>query len=184
MNEKNLLIVPIILLLSSFSLWAQYPYRWSIGGTMGFGGTMGYNNPGFTMSATIGFNKAIKETKWRWGIDAGIMNQGIADYFFEEDEPDRFIRPNYEYVGGVVDYSVFSKNEFSVFARGGLAPAHRRDIYIWHYEDKYTCLGLIGIGFDHYISRFLVHGYWDSRGHFALMLSYGWWFGKTRNPWW
>jgi hypothetical protein len=69
------------------------------------------------------------------GIDAGIMNQGIADYFFEEDEPDRFIRPNYEYVGGVVDYSVFSKNEFTVFARGGLAPAHRRDMYIWHSED-------------------------------------------------
>ena len=151
---------------------------------MGFGGTMGYNNPGFTMSVTIGFNKAIKETKWRWGIDAGIMNQGIADYFFEEDEPDRFIRPNYEYVGGVVDYSVFSKNEFTVFARGGLAPAQRRDMYIWHYEDKYTCLGLVGIGLDSYFNRFLVHGYLDPRGYFVLMLSYGWWFGKTRNPWW
>ena len=145
---------------------------------------MGYGDPDFTMSLTMGFNKAIKETKWRWGIDAGIMNQGLADYFFDEDEPDRFIRPNFEYVGGVVDYSIASKNHYAIFARGGLAPAHRSDLYIQHYEDKYTCLGIIGIGVDYYWGRFIINGYIDPRGYFVLMLSSRLWFGKKMNPWW
>ena len=151
---------------------------------MGLGETREHGTPNFTMSATIGFNRVIKETKWRWGIDAGIMNQGLAEYFFEEGEPDRFVRPNYEYVGGVLDYSIFSKNNFTVFARAGLAPAHRRDMYIWHSEDKFTGLGIIGIGSDYYFNRFIINGYVDPRGCFVLMFSYGMWFGKTMRPWW
>jgi len=182
--ERTLFLVTILLLSSSFSLRAQYPYKWSVGGTMGFGVTVGKSLPGFTMSATVGFNKAVKETKWRWGIDAGIMNQGVADYYFDEDDPDRFIRPNFEYIGGVVDYSIFSKNAFTLFARGGVAPAHRRDLYIRHFEDKYTCLGLLGIGTDYYWGRWIINGYVDPQGYCVLMLSFGLCFGKTMNPWW
>ena len=178
------LLFTMLLLFSSFPSWAQYPYKWSVGGTMGLGATIGYGEPGFTMSATIGFNKVIKETNWRWGVDAGIMNHGIADYLFEDDEPDKFIRSNYEYIGVVVDYSLFFKNNQTIFARGGLAPAHRSDMYIRHSEDKFTGMGIIGMGLDFDFSRFIINGYIDPRGCFVLMFSYGWWFGKQMTPWW
>ncbi|MDT3357697.1 MAG: hypothetical protein LIR35_08990 [Bacteroidota bacterium] len=173
--KKVFLLVTLLFICSSFSAWAQYPFKWSVGGAMGFGG----GSPSFTMGMNIGFDKVIKETRWRWGIDAGIMNQGIADYFFEDEEPDRFVRPNYEYIGGFVDYSVFSKNGWTIFARGGLAPAHRRDLYIWHSEDKFTSLGVIGVGSDYYNGRYTVTGYIDPRGSFICMVSFGLWFGKS-----
>ena len=175
--------IVLVLLISSFTAQAQYPYKWSVGGAMGLGAAIGHNEPEFTMNLTVGFNNVIKDTRWRWGIDAAIMNQGLTDYFFEEDEPDRFVRSNYEYVGGIVDYSIVSWDGINLFARGGLAPAHRRDMYIWHSEDKYTCLGIIGIGSDCYFSRFTLTGYIDPRGCFMVMLSYGWWFGKMLNRW-
>lgn len=181
---KRVLLFLSILLFSSLSTWAQYPLKWSIGGAMGFGATTGYGEPDFTMGLTVGFNAAIKGTKWRWGIDAGLMNQGLMDYFFEGDEPDMFLRPNYEYISGVIDYSLYSNDKFALFVRGGLAPACRTDLYIWHTEEKYTCLGIIGIGMDHYISHFTINGYIDPGGYFVLMLSYGWWFGKQMTPWW
>ena len=179
--NKTLVIGLLLFLVSSFNAQAQYPYKWSVGGAMGLGAEMGYHEPEFTMSLAVGFNKVIKDTKWRWGIDAAIMNQGLADYFFDDDEPDRFVRSNYEYVGGIVDYSLFSKGGLNFFARGGLAPAYRRDMYVWHSENKYTCLGIIGIGSDCYFSRFTINGYIDPRGRFMVMLSYGWWFGKKMN---
>lgn len=175
--------IVLTLLISSFTAQAQYYYKWSVGGAMGLGAAMEHNEPEFTMSLAAGFNHVIKDTRWRWGIDAAIMNQGLADYFFEDDEPDRFVRSNYEYVGGIVDYSIVSWDGINLFARGGLAPAHRRDMYVWHSEDKYTCLGIIGIGSDCYFSRFTLNGYIDPRGGFMVMLSYGWWFGKKLNRW-
>jgi len=138
--------------------------------------------PDFAMGATIGFNQSIPETKWRWGIDVGLMNQGILDYVFDADEPDRFVRPNYEYIGGFVDYSLFSRDYLAVFARGGLAPAHRSDLFVHHREDSYTCLCQVGIGADFLFNRFIINGYIDPRGSFVLLFSYGWWFGKKSKP--
>ena len=180
--RKVLLVATLLFLISSGSVCAQYVYKWSVGGTMGFGSMKGHNDPGFTMSATIGFDKVIKDTKWRWGIEKGMMNQGISCYAVKEDEPDRFMRPNFVYVGGVVDYSVFSKDYLTIFTRGGLAPALRRDTYIRHIEDKYTGLGIIGIGVDYGFNRLIMNGYLVPGGYFVLMFSYGWWFGKLMKP--
>lgn len=131
------------------------------------------------MSMTIGFNNVIRNTRWRWGVEGGIMNPGIADYFFEEGEPDRFVHPNFEYVGAVADYNILSKGEaFSFFARGGIAPAHQGDVYLYHREEKFTALGIIGIGADWGFSKLLISGYISPSGITTIQVGYGWWFGK------
>ena len=169
----------IFLLMVSFAAYGQYPYKWQIGGTMGMGGTIYTDGGDPTMSMTIGFNKAVQNTKWRWSIEAGIMNQGIVDYFFEDDAPDIFVRPNFEYVGVIADYSLFSKGEaFSFFARGGIAPAHQGDVYLYHREEKFTALGIIGIGADCGFSKLLISGYISPSGITTIQVGYGWWFGK------
>ena len=87
MNKR--LVLLSCFLLVSVAAYAQYPYKWQIGGTMGMGGTIYTDGGDPTMSMTIGFNKAVQNTKWRWSIEAGIMNQGIVDYSL------KMMRPTY-----------------------------------------------------------------------------------------
>ncbi|MBE6237634.1 MAG: hypothetical protein E7116_05710 [Bacteroidales bacterium] len=177
MNKRLVLLSSFLLV--SLAAYAQYPYKWQIGGTMGFGGTSYTGGGDPTMSLTIGFNKAVQNTKWRWGVEAGIMNQGMVDYFFEDDAPDTFVRPNFEYVGAIADYSLFSNVEgLNIFARGGFAPAHQRDLYVYHSEDRFTALGLIGVGADYYFNKVMITGYISTSGIVTIQVSYGWWFGK------
>lgn len=182
---RRFALILSVLFCSVFSAQAQYPFRWDMGGTMGFGPMFIGGDPDFTMSATIGFEKVIRDTRWRWCIEGGIMNQGIADYFFEENEPEMFIRPNFEYVGALAHYSLFSgslmNDEFNIFLKAGLAPAHQRDMYIYHSEDKFTLLGIVGIGSDFEFSKFMISGYLNPQGVFILTFSYGWWFGKRNH---
>ena len=173
------LLALLLCFLASLSAYAQSPYKWQVGGTMGMGATIYPGGGDPTMSMTIGFNKTVQNTKWRWSIEAGIMNQGMVDYFFEDDEPDRFVRPNFEYVGAIADYSLLSKGEgFNLFAKGGVAPAHQKDLYIYHSEDRFTILGLIGLGADLYWHKVMITGYISTSGIITIQVSYGWWFGK------
>lgn len=168
-------------LFASVSAFAQYPYKWQVGGTMGMGATIYPGGETPTMSMTIGFNKAVQNTKWRWSIEAGIMNQGLVDYAFDDDDPDVFVRPNFEYVGAIADYCLFSKGEgFNLFARGGIAPAHKRDLYLYHSVDRFTTLGLIGLGADWYWHKVMITGYMSTSGIITIQVGYGWWFGKRR----
>ena len=92
---------------------------------------------------------------------------------------DIFVRPNFEYVGAIADYSLFSKVEgLNIFARGGFAPAHQRDLYVYHSEDRFTALGLIGVGADYYFNKVMITGYISTSGIVTIQVSYGWWFGK------
>ena len=179
---RRLVILFGLILSSVFSAQAQYPHRWDIGGTLGLGPMFVSGDPDFTMSATIGFEKVIRDTRWRWCIEGGIMNQGMTDYSFEGDEPERFIRPNFEYVGALANYSLFSRrimNEgFNIFLRAGLAPAHQRDRYIYHSEDKFTMLGIVGSGSDYGFGKFMISGYVNPQGIFILNFAFGFWFGK------
>ena len=63
MNKR--LVLLSCFLLVSVAAYAQYPYKWQIGGTMGMGGTIYTDGGAPTMSMTIGFNKAVQNTKWR-----------------------------------------------------------------------------------------------------------------------
>lgn len=156
---------------------AQYNYNWSLGGTMGMGVTGYSEGYTFAMSLTIGFNQVINDTKWRWGIDAGIINQGIMDYLFDEYDEDFYIRPNFEYLAGVLDYSILSKGSIDVFARAAIAPAHQRDLFLYHSEHHFTVLGIAGIGADIGFNRFSITGYLSNKGIPSLLFSYGWYFG-------
>ena len=56
--NKHLVLLSCFLLVS-VAAYAQYPYKWQIGGTMGMGGTIYTDGGAPTMSMTIGFNKAV-----------------------------------------------------------------------------------------------------------------------------
>lgn len=177
--KKTLLITALLLLLPGLQSMAQFPYRWQIGGNMGIGLTQ-YNldddAPG--MSLTLSYNRVIGDSRWRWGIEAGLINQGLVDYGFEENAPDSFVRPDYEYVGGFADYSIYSKNIFTLFARAGAAPALRTNMYVYHNENLITVLGIAGIGFDLGPWRFNYNWYMENDMTLTMMFSLGLFFGK------
>lgn len=183
------LVLSLILSFAAFGFaMAQYPHKWSLGGSMGLGAAMYSKEEGAgIMSVTMGFNRVVPNTRWRWGIDLGIMNQGLVDDNMQDKSPDRFLRPNYEYIGPVADYCLLSKGEdLALFVRGGVAPAHRTDQYIAYFKDKFTVLGQLALGLDFPLKtcrfkipqRLMVSGYFDPRGVYVINFSYGWWFGK------
>lgn len=161
---------------------AQSDMLWRIGGQYGVMGNTfckKVDSEIFTMSLTFGFDIAIKNTPWRWGAEVGAMNQGIADYFFEEDEPERFVRSNFAYVGTFADYGLFME-KLPLFCRAGLAYARQSDLWIYHYEQKYIPLVITGIGLDWNYFKLMFNGYIAPEGNFIITLSGGLYFGKKK----
>ena len=107
------------------------------------------------------------------------MNQAIADYFFEEDEPDRFVRPNFAYVGAFSDYG-FTMGVLPLFCRAGLAYAQQSDMWIHHVERKPIPLVITGFGFDWNYFKVMLNGYIAPEGNYVLTLSGGLYFGKKK----
>ena len=183
-------IHPISLILTIFAIgiisetrcFAQSDMLWRVGGQYGvLGNTFCKKGAAenFTMSFTLGFDIAIKNTPWRWGAEVGAMNQAIADYFFEEDEPDRFVRPNFAYVGAFSDYG-FTMGVLPLFCRAGLAYAQQSDMWIHHVERKTIPLVITGFGFDWNYFKVMLNGYIAPEGNYVLTLSGGLYFGKKK----
>ncbi len=177
-------LILIISFLLSINCFAQSDMLWRVGGQYGVygntfckkGSAASFN---FTQSLTLGFDMAIKDTPWRWGVEVGAISQGIADYFFEEDEPDRFIRPNYAYAGGFSEYG-FHLGKLPLFCRAGLAYALERDMWIHHVENKHIPFVITGLGFDWNYFKVMLNGYIAPEGNFVLTLSGGLYFGKKK----
>ena len=170
-------------IISETRCYAQSDMLWRVGGQYGvIGNTFCRNGyaENYTMSLTLGFDIAIKDTPWRWGAEVGAMNQGIADYFFEEDEPDSFVRPNFAYVGAFADYD-FPKVESPLFCRAGLAYAQQSDMWIHHVERKPVPLFISGVGFDWNSFKVMLNGYIAPKGIYIITLSGGLYFGKKKN---
>ena len=183
-------IHPISLILTIFAIGiisetrcpAQSDMLWRVGGQYGvLGNTFCRKGAAenFTMSLTLGFDIAIKNTPWRWGAEVGIMNQGIAEYFFKEDEPDRFVRPNFAYAGTFADYG-FTMGKLPLFCRAGLAYAQQSDMWIHHVERKPIPLAITGFGFDWNYFKVMLNGYIAPEGNYVLTLSGGLYFGKKK----
>ena len=183
-------IHPISLILTIFAIGiisetrcsAQSDMLWRVGGQYGvLGNTFCKKGSAenFTMSLTLGFDIAIKNTPWRWGAEVGAMNQAIADYFFEEDEPDSFVRPNFAYVGAFGDYG-FTMGKLPLFCRAGLAYAQQSDMWIHHVERKPIPLVITGFGFDWNYFKIMLNGYIAPEGNYVLTLSGGLYFGKKK----
>ena len=181
-------LISLVLTIISLSLisktrcFAQSDMLWRVGGQYGvFGNTFCKKGAveNFTMSATLGFDMAIKNTPWRWGAEVGSMNQAIADYFFPEDEPDRFVRSNFAYIGAFTDYG-FHMGTLPLFCRTGLAYARQSDMWIYHVEHKPIPLVITGFGFDWDYLKVMLNGYVAPEGNYVITLSGGLYFGKKR----
>ena len=163
---------------------AQSDMIWRVGGQFGvFGNTFCKKGSAenFTMSATLGFDIAIKDTPWRCGAEVGLMNQGIAHYSYVEDEPDRFVRPNFGYAGAFAEYG-FSAGKLPLFCRAGLAYAQQHDAWIYHVERKHIPLVITGFGFDWNYLKITLNGYIAPEGNYVLTVSGGLYFGKRKKP--
>ena len=134
------------------------------------------------MSLSMGFNRIIRDTRWRGGLEAGIINQGMLDIEFAPDAQDNYVRSNFVYVGLVADYSLFtSRDIFAAFVRVGVSAAQQTDKYVHHYQDKTVPVFIVGIGTDLLFSRATVCGYIAPGGIYTIQLSYGWWLGRRNH---
>lgn len=177
-----ILTIIALSLISKTRCFAQSDMLWRVGGQYGvFGNTFCKKGTAdnFTMSLTLGFDMAIKNTPWRWGAEVGAMNQAIADYFFPEDEPDRFVRPNFAYIGAYTDYG-FHMGTLPLFCRAGLAYARQSDMWIYHVEHKPIPLVITGFGFDWDYLKVMLNGWVAPEGNYVITLSGGLYFGKKR----
>lgn len=166
--------------MSTFAAKAQYYYEWSVGGSLGLGPAEDVDGFALALGMTIDFNKVIRNTKWRWGVEAGGFALGTL-VGINNNEEDVYIRPDFQYIGGVADYSLHSKGIIDLFARAGIAPAHQRDLYLHHEEHKLSVLGIAGIGSDVGFNSFLITFYLSHRGIPTFLFSYGMHFGKKTN---
>lgn len=175
------LIFVICFLLFETNCFAQSDMLWRVGGQYGIGNTFCKKGSAenFTMSLTLSFDMAIKNTPWRCGVEVGAMNQAIADYFFKEDEPDRFIRPNFAYAGAFSDYG-FYIGKLPLFCRAGLAYARQSDMWIYHVENKNIPLVITGFGTDLDYLKVMLNGYIAPEGNFVLTLSGGLYLGMEK----
>ena len=176
---RRILFIGLFLLLSIGTGRAQYNYNWSVGGGIGMGPAE--DSDGFAMAfgMNIGFNKVIQDTKWRWGMEGGGFELGTMNGLDEEDDS---VRPDFKYIGGIVDYNFHTEGIAVFFARVGLAPAHQRDVYLDHIDHRFSVLGIAGLGTDIGINRLMLSLYMSHRGIPAVLFSYGWYFGKKASP--
>ena len=112
------------------------------------------------------------------GGQGGIFALGPP--YADEQEKDIYIRVNYMYLGGVADYSLFSKGVNDIFIRAGITPARQCDFYVRHKEYKFAVLGIAGIGYDLIFNRFMLTFYLSHKGIPTFLFSYGLYFGKRR----
>lgn len=147
--------------------------------TIGVGGSN--SNAGFMMNYESGYSQRIDNTRWRWGIAAGLMNPGLMDFEWELIDENTLVYSNYLYLLGYADYALTSGKQTAWFLRGGIAPSFRRDIWKYHYEDKAAALAQLGIGLDVWrLFRVSWTGFVTTSGEIGFLMSYslGWRFGK------
>ena len=82
MRPRYLIAFPLVILAFCFSeakCAAQSDMIWRVGGQYGVVGitSCGDKTEDFTMSLTLGFDMAVKDTPWRWGIEGERMNRTI-----------------------------------------------------------------------------------------------------------
>ena len=184
MRPRYLIAFPLVILAFCFSeakCAAQSDMIWRVGGQYGVLGITYFKDKteDFTMSLTLGFDMAVKDTPWRLGVEGGVMNQGIADYFFEEDEPDHFVRPNFIYAGAFTEYG-FHVWRQPLFCRAGLGYALESDMWVHHVETKHVPIVITGFGYDLDYFKAMLNGYIAPGGILVVTLSGGFYFGRRR----
>lgn len=178
---RRVILIGLLVLAPYITARAQYYYNWSIGGNLGLGIASYKGEDAIGWGLTVGFNKAIGNTKWRWGLDGGGLVLGGEGKSVKKNE-DAFIHPTFVYLGGVVDYCFLSKGIIDIYARGGIAPAYQNNIYYYHVEPRFAALGMAGVGVDIGVMRISLTNYISQSGAFMLLWTIGCHFGKIAAP--
>lgn len=173
---KRFFLIGLLILVSVIDAKAQYYYDWSIGGSFGVGPAEDIDGDTIAFGMMIDFAKNIQYSKWRWGVQGGIY--GLGGWGFSNNTEDVYDRVSFVFIGGVADYSPYSRGISTIFIRAGIAPACQIDLYMHHKEHKFAIIGIAGIGADVGFNRFSLSFYLSHRGIPALLFSYGMNFGK------
>lgn len=176
---RRLLFILVLFIVSIIETKAQFHYDWSIGVSMGLGHAEKKDGSTMAFGLTMDFNKVIQDTKWRWGVEAGIFSLGTG--WHEEKEEDDYIRTVFRYIGGIMDYSLCADGEIDIFTRVGIAPSCQIDYYVYHEERSFALLGLFGVGIDIGFNRLMCTYYLSNQGIPTFLFTYGWHFGKRSN---
>ncbi len=174
--KKIMLVCAAMLSFGTYTANAQntFPHKWNVGLSMGFGIA---KDDGFMMNSELGYSHLIKDTRFRWGVNVGIMNPGITDFEWD-DTDDVFMYHSYNYPCGYVDYAFLTVPNMALYLHGALAPCWWRETYSYHYEDKFTIMPQLGIGMDVGYVRMAMNGYATLAGDAGFLFSIGFYFGK------
>lgn len=142
---------------------------------------MGMSNITFMMNLESGYSQRIDNTRWRWGVSAGIMNPGILDIEWEFVDENTMVYSDYCYLLGYADYALTSGKHTAWFLRGGIAPSLQTDVWKYHNENKPSALAQFGVGLD--VGRwFRVSwmGYVSVYGEvdYVMCYTFGWRWGE------
>lgn len=177
---KKYLLLLFVLFSSMVNAQETFVYKWDIGGSFGVGGAT-KGEIGFMSQFELGFNRRVPESRWRWGVAAGIRNPGTAAYWTDE-ESSELQYYSYAYLLGSADYAIRSFNDISLFAHGGIAPCLESDIYGYESglsEYNFSGFAQLGVGIELLgIIRMTLTGYKALNNDSGLLFSLGLYFGK------
>lgn len=178
MNKRLFLVFITLFFAVEVSAQTAFKYKREID-THHIG--MGLSNVTFMMNTESGYSQRIDNTRWRWGVSAGIMNPGMLDIEWELIDENTMVYSNYIYLLSYADYALTSGKNTAWFLRGGIAPAFQTDVWKYRHENKPSALAQFGIGLDIWRwFRVSWMGYVSIYGEVGYVMCYtlGWRWGK------
>ena len=154
-----------------------FPHKWNLGESMGVG--FGGSSDMGLLSFDATFSHNIGETRWRWGVAAGMLLPAVMDYEIEETATEEeFLFSSYMYLLGYADYALSADGNSALYLHGGVAPCYQIDKWELHNEKKMSAMTQVGIGMDFGHVRMAVTYYASIHGDMGAFLSFGLYFGK------
>lgn len=181
---KKLIILSLAIMAFGTGLSAQnsFPHRWNIGESLGMGFSRSNDDVGL-MYFDLSFSHSIDNTKWRWGVAAGMLLPAVMDYkTVEQKTKDEFLFSSYLYLLGFADYALFAGDKTACYLHGGLAPCYQLDKWLQHVEKKWSAMSQLGIGMDYGHFRMGITAFVTIYGDVGGFFSCGFYFGKKRTP--
>lgn len=176
--KRLLIVLLIVCCYLSVSAQPSFKYKREINA---YHIGVGMSNVNFMMNTESGYSQRIDNTRWRWGVSAGIMNPGLLDIEWEYLDENTKVYSSYIYLLGYADYALTSGKHTAWFLRGGIAPSLQTDVWKYYHENKPSALAQFGIGLDVFRwFRVSWLGYVSMYGEVGYVMCYtlGWRWGK------
>ncbi len=178
MKKLLFLCVATIALGTGVSAQNTFPHKWNIGESMGMGFSDASSGAGL-LGFDVTFSHNIGETRWRWGVAAGMLMPAVMDYDVDETATEEeFLFSGYMYLLGYADYALSAGEKSAFYLHGGLAPCWQNDKWTQHNEKKWSAMAQLGVGMDFGYVRMAFTGFASIYGDIGAFLSVGLYFGK------